>query len=113
METKSRVLKRGSPRLHTYAFPTFFCRMTSYNPALGLRGLSVSLSPRRAGTRCDIQVDEAVGAPDRYRYMYTPLEERATSLERGLLSLQVRFGMREKMRAGGGVVMIVVAGRCM
>lgn len=64
-------------------------RVTSYNPALGLRGLSVSPSARQAGTRCDIRVDEAVGAPARYRYMYTPLEERAASLEKGLLSLQV------------------------
>ena len=63
--------------------------MSSYNPALGLRGLSVPASPRRAGTRCDIAVDEAIGAPARYRYMYTPLEERAASLEKGLLSLQV------------------------
>lgn len=63
--------------------------MTSYNPELGLRGLSVPPSPRRAGTRCDIRADEAVGAPARYRYMYTPLEERAASLEKGLLSLQV------------------------
>lgn len=48
-------------------------------------------SARRAGKRCDIVVDEAVGAPARYRYMYTPLEERAASLEKGLLSLQVRL----------------------
>lgn len=69
--------------------PTARGRMTSYNPELGLRGLSVPVSPRGAGTRCDIEVDEAVGAPARYRYMYTPLEERAASLEKGLLSLQV------------------------
>ena len=47
-------------------------------------------SPRPAGTRCDVEVDPAVGAPARYRYMYTPLEERAAALEKGLLSLQVR-----------------------
>lgn len=46
-------------------------------------------SPRRQGTRCDVVVEETVGAPARYRYMYTPLEERAAALERDLLSLQV------------------------
>lgn len=88
-----RVPCSRSPPPHlppTLSYPTTHGRMTSYNPALGLRGLSVPASPRRAGTRCDIGVDEAVGAPARYRYMYTPLEERAASLEKGLLSLQVR-----------------------
>lgn len=65
------------------------CRTTSYNPALGLRGLSVAPSPRQAGTRCEVVVDGAVGAPARYRYMYTPLEERAAALEKGLVALQV------------------------
>lgn len=73
----------------TYAFIALPCRSTSYNPKLGLRGLSVATSPRPAGTRCDITVDEAVGAPARYRYMYTPLEERAAAMEKGLLTLQV------------------------
>ncbi|CAM9922839.1 unnamed protein product, partial [Scytosiphon promiscuus] len=79
-------------------------KTTSYNPELGLRGKSVPPSTRKAGTRCDIRVDEAVGAPARYRYMYTPLEERAGALEKGLLSLQgqmeSRFGLAEVTPVG-------------
>eukprot|EP00904_Undaria_pinnatifida_P004135 jgi/Undpi1/13722/HiC_scaffold_9.g03375.m1 len=79
-------------------------KTTSFNPTLGLRGLSVPPSARAAGTRCDVEVDTAVGAPARYRYMYTPLEERAAALEKGLLSLQgqmeSRFGLGEVTPVG-------------
>lgn len=55
-------------------------------------------SARAAGTRCDVEVDTAVGAPARYRYMYTPLEERAAALEKGLLSLQVKKNSHARLR---------------
>ncbi|CAB1103712.1 unnamed protein product [Ectocarpus sp. CCAP 1310/34] len=69
-------------------------KTASFNPALGLRGLSVAPSPRQAGTRCDVVVDGAVGAPERYRYMYTPLDERAAALEKGLVALQDQMERR-------------------
>lgn len=62
-------------------------RTTSFNPTLGLRRPSVPTSS--AGIRCGVKLDPTVGASARYRYMYTALEERAASMEKGLLDLQV------------------------
>ncbi|CAM9941661.1 unnamed protein product, partial [Choristocarpus tenellus] len=78
-------------------------RTVEYNPVLGLRR-TAPVPHHRLATQCKIRVDSSVGAPAKYRYMYTPLEERAAALEAGLLRLQeemvAKYGLGELTPVG-------------
>jgi DNA polymerase alpha subunit B len=63
-------------------------RVVDYNPGkVGRRG-AVEPSTARAGLRCAVAPLREVGAVERYRFMFTPLEERSRLLEAGLQHLQ-------------------------
>ncbi|CAM9929011.1 unnamed protein product, partial [Discosporangium mesarthrocarpum] len=72
-------------------------KTVEYNAELGLCP-PLAPSSRRKVSQCEVTVDSSVGAPGRYRYMYTPLEERAAALEACLVRLQRE--MEERLGLG-------------
>jgi DNA polymerase alpha subunit B len=62
----------------------------SYKPNLGVRGEFIPSSQRNQGKRCEINVssDEFENVKQRFRFMYTSLDERARALDKHLLRLQ-------------------------
>lgn len=60
------------------------------NESLGVRGDFEASDQRPIGLRCKIKDDKEdfFNVPERYRYMFTPTDERAKNLERHLVNMQ-------------------------